>query len=68
MQHSLKSMVCMHLLDDLNILYNKKYFFIVKPFMIRGPENKTVVAGESVIFHCKTGGDPIPGEYNFFYI
>uniref|UniRef100_A0A182JEU5 Uncharacterized protein n=1 Tax=Anopheles atroparvus TaxID=41427 RepID=A0A182JEU5_ANOAO len=32
----------------------------VKPFLIRGPQNQTVVAGSSVVFQCRVGGDPLP--------
>ncbi|XP_052863917.1 roundabout homolog 2-like [Anopheles cruzii] len=32
----------------------------VKPFLIRGPQNHTVVAGSSVVFQCRVGGDPLP--------
>ncbi len=28
--------------------------------MIRGPSSQTVTVGSSVVFACKTGGDPIP--------
>ncbi|XP_055837660.1 protein sax-3 [Episyrphus balteatus] len=32
----------------------------VKPFLIRGPQNQTAVVGNSVIFQCRIGGDPLP--------
>ncbi|KAL7041295.1 hypothetical protein ACKWTF_000713 [Chironomus riparius] len=32
----------------------------VKPFLIRGPSNQSVVEGSSVTFQCRVGGDPIP--------
>ncbi|XP_037958391.1 protein sax-3 [Teleopsis dalmanni] len=32
----------------------------VRPFLIRGPQNQTVVVGNSVIFQCRIGGDPLP--------
>ncbi|XP_055601197.1 roundabout homolog 1-like [Uranotaenia lowii] len=32
----------------------------VKPFLIRGPQNQTAVAGSSVIFQCRVGGEPVP--------
>ncbi|XP_058122733.1 roundabout homolog 2-like [Anopheles ziemanni] len=32
----------------------------VKPFLIRGPQNQTIVAGNSVVFQCRVGGDPLP--------
>ncbi|XP_049536021.1 roundabout homolog 1-like [Anopheles darlingi] len=32
----------------------------VKPFLIRGPQNQTVVAGSSVVFQCRVGGEPLP--------
>jgi roundabout, axon guidance receptor 2 len=36
------------------------YFHTVKPFLIRGPYNQSVVEGSSVIFQCRVGGDPMP--------
>ncbi|XP_058450921.1 roundabout homolog 2-like [Malaya genurostris] len=32
----------------------------VKPFLIRGPQNQTAVAGSSVVFQCRVGGEPVP--------
>ncbi|XP_058056254.1 protein sax-3 [Anopheles bellator] len=32
----------------------------VKPFLIRGPLDQTVVEGTSVTFQCRVGGDPMP--------
>lgn len=32
----------------------------VKPFLIRGPQNQTVVTGSSVVFQCRVGGEPLP--------
>uniref|UniRef100_A0A182V3E7 Roundabout n=1 Tax=Anopheles merus TaxID=30066 RepID=A0A182V3E7_ANOME len=32
----------------------------VKPFLIRGPHDQTVVEGTSVTFQCRVGGDPMP--------
>ncbi|XP_053673919.1 roundabout homolog 2-like, partial [Anopheles nili] len=32
----------------------------VKPFLIRGPQDQTVVAGTSVVFQCRVGGEPLP--------
>lgn len=32
----------------------------VKPFLIRGPSNQSVVEGASVTFQCRVGGDPMP--------
>ncbi|XP_052894838.1 protein sax-3-like [Anopheles moucheti] len=32
----------------------------VKPFLIRGPHDQTVVEGASVTFQCRVGGDPMP--------
>ncbi|XP_053666292.1 roundabout homolog 1 [Anopheles marshallii] len=32
----------------------------VKPFLIRGPQDQTVVAGSSVVFQCRVGGEPLP--------
>lgn len=32
----------------------------VRPFIIRGPQNRTVVVGRSVTFQCHIGGDPMP--------
>lgn len=34
--------------------------FTVKPFLIRGPQDQTVVAGSSVVFQCRVGGEPLP--------
>lgn len=36
------------------------FFSIVKPFVIRGPQNQTTVTGSSVIFQCRVGGEPLP--------
>lgn len=33
---------------------------LVKPFLIRGPHDQTVVEGSSVTFQCRVGGDPLP--------
>lgn len=33
---------------------------LVKPFLIRGPQNQTAVTGSSVIFQCRVGGEPLP--------
>lgn len=33
---------------------------LVKPFLIRGPHDQTVVEGSSVTFQCRVGGDPMP--------
>ncbi|XP_055539086.1 roundabout homolog 2-like [Wyeomyia smithii] len=32
----------------------------VRPFLIRGPQNQTAVAGSSVVFQCRVGGEPVP--------
>ncbi|KAH8293237.1 hypothetical protein KR018_000965, partial [Drosophila ironensis] len=32
----------------------------VKPFIIRGPHDQTVLEGASVTFPCRVGGDPMP--------
>ncbi|XP_053673917.1 protein sax-3 [Anopheles nili] len=32
----------------------------IKPFLIRGPHDQTVVEGASVTFQCRVGGDPMP--------
>ncbi|XP_055545499.1 protein sax-3-like [Wyeomyia smithii] len=32
----------------------------VKPFLIRGPHDSTIVEGSSVTFQCRVGGDPMP--------
>ncbi|XP_037958972.1 protein sax-3 [Teleopsis dalmanni] len=32
----------------------------VKPFIIRGPNDQTVLEGSSVTFPCRVGGDPMP--------
>ena len=34
--------------------------YLVKPFLIRGPQNQTAVTGSSVIFQCRVGGEPLP--------
>lgn len=33
---------------------------LVKPFLVRGPHDQTVVEGSSVTFQCRVGGDPMP--------
>lgn len=33
---------------------------LVKPFLVRGPHDQTVVEGSSVTFQCRVGGDPFP--------
>lgn len=33
---------------------------LVKPFLIRGPHDQTVVEMSSVTFQCRVGGDPMP--------
>lgn len=33
---------------------------VVKPFIIKGPYDQTVVEGSSVTFQCRVGGDPTP--------
>lgn len=37
-----------------------RFFFTVKPFLIRGPQNQTAVVGNSVTFQCRVGGEPVP--------
>ncbi|XP_055589407.1 protein sax-3 [Uranotaenia lowii] len=32
----------------------------VKPYLIRGPHDSTIVEGQSVTFQCRVGGDPMP--------
>ncbi|XP_039293123.1 roundabout homolog 2 isoform X2 [Nilaparvata lugens] len=32
----------------------------VKPFLIRGPQDAVALAGGSVVFECRVGGDPTP--------
>lgn len=32
----------------------------MKPFIIRGPYDQTVVEGSSVTFQCRVGGEPVP--------
>lgn len=32
----------------------------VRPFVIRGPHDQTVVVKASVTFQCRVGGDPMP--------
>jgi Immunoglobulin I-set domain len=36
------------------------FHHLVKPFLIRGPQNQTVVTGSSVVFQCRVGGEPLP--------
>lgn len=36
------------------------FVFTVKPFLIRGVQNQTAVVGNSVIFQCRVGGEPVP--------
>lgn len=46
-------------------------FSKVKPFIIRGPYDQTVVEGSSVTFQCRVGGEPVPDilcENNFYII
>jgi len=35
-------------------------FFLVKPYLIKPPSDAVVLAGNSVEFHCRVGGDPAP--------
>lgn len=44
-------------INNLLFLYEKK---IVKPFLIRGPQNQTTIVGSSVTFQCRVGGEPLP--------
>lgn len=32
----------------------------VKPYVVKGPKNTTVMSGSSVILDCEVGGDPLP--------
>lgn len=32
----------------------------MKPFLIRGPHDSTIIEGSSVTFQCRVGGDPMP--------
>lgn len=34
--------------------------FAVRPFVIRGPHDQTVVVKSAVTFQCRVGGDPMP--------
>lgn len=34
--------------------------FSVKPFLIKGPTDAISLAGNSVEFQCRVGGDPLP--------
>lgn len=34
--------------------------FLVKPYVVKGPKNTTVMSGSSVILDCEVGGDPLP--------
>lgn len=36
------------------------YAFTVKPFLMRGPQDAVTLAGGSVEFQCRVGGDPAP--------
>ena len=54
-----------HLVHLINALNNAKYMIhvcaiTVKPFLIRGPQDAVTLAGGSVEFQCRVGGDPIP--------
>lgn len=33
---------------------------LVKPFIIRGPQNQTAISGTSAVFQCRVGGEPLP--------
>ena len=32
----------------------------VKPYIIKGPQDTTVMSGSSVVMDCDIGGDPVP--------
>lgn len=36
------------------------FVFSVKPYLISGPEDITVLNGKTVTFECRVGGDPLP--------
>lgn len=44
----------------ISIFVNVSFFCVVKPFLIRGPQNQTAVVGNSVTFQCRVGGEPVP--------
>lgn len=48
--------------SDISFIFHSYFhsIFIVKPFLIRGPHDQTVVEGTSVTFQCRVGGDPLP--------
>lgn len=41
-------------------LENFSIVCLVKPFIIRGPQNQTAITGSSVVFQCRVGGEPLP--------
>lgn len=47
------------LVDFFSLLFSR-FNFLVKPFIIRGPYDQTVVEGSSVTFQCRVGGEPVP--------
>lgn len=49
---------CLILYDELHA--KTIFYFIVKPFIIRGPQNQTAISGSSAVFQCRVGGEPLP--------
>lgn len=45
---------------SLNAAKRLIIFIAVKPYIIRGPHDQTVLEGASVTFPCRVGGDPMP--------
>lgn len=45
---------------QLNAAKRLIIFIAVKPYIIRGPHDQTVLEGASVTFPCRVGGDPMP--------
>lgn len=52
--------VCAPLDCSLNAAKRLIIFIAVKPYIIRGPHDQTVLEGASVTFPCRVGGDPMP--------
>lgn len=61
--HGKVSRSCDVFARELFLLYSLSLLLlhgVVKPFMIRGPHDQTVIEGSSVTFQCRVGGDPTP--------
>lgn len=52
--------LCAPLDCSLNAAKRLIIFIAVKPYIIRGPHDQTVLEGASVTFPCRVGGDPMP--------